>query len=210
MKLLFIGLLALSGVVNAAEITAKNGVEFLVVDGKDVKKISSDADKRLELSPGRHQLVARYDDEVKRGSKNVIFTSKPYVFDLDVTNENVVLNVPKFRFESQAIAFFRNPEWVLENVSTGKTTFISSTLMTGSGFGAFNNMEQVVADYNRQNGIIIEGGEAKDLEEVLVSVDKKGNVDIKGDTVTQLKLWYTKATNEEKKAFKRWMIEQDF
>ncbi|WP_407330897.1 DUF2057 family protein [Enterovibrio sp. 27052020O] len=210
MKMLLVGLLAFAGIAGATEITAKNGVEFLVVNGKDVKKIAADADKRLELAPGRYQVVARYDDEVKRGSKNVIFTSKPYVLDLDVTNDDLALVVPQFKFESQANAFFRNPEWEVETVSTGKTETITSVLMTGSGFGSYNNMEKAVADFNRQNGIIIEGGEAKDLEDVLVNIDDKGNVDITGDAATQLKLWYTKATNEEKKAFKRWMIDQDF
>ncbi|WP_394210556.1 DUF2057 family protein [Enterovibrio calviensis] len=210
MKMLLVGFFALSGVAGAAEITAKNGIEFLVVNGKNVKKIADDGDKRLDLTPGRHQIVARYDDEVKRGSKNVIFTSKPYVLDLDVSDDDLALVVPKFRIESQAAAFFRKPVWEVETVSTGNTEVVAGTLMTGSGFGSYRNMEKAVAEFNRQNGIVIEGGEAKDLEDVLVSVDEKGNVDIKGDTVTQLKLWYTKATNEEKKAFKRWMIEQDF
>ncbi|WP_028024930.1 YccT family protein [Enterovibrio calviensis] len=210
MKVCLLGLLVLSGAVNAAEITAKNGIEFLVINGEDVKKIADDGDKRLDLKPGNHQIVVRYDDEVKRGSKNVIFTSKPYVLDLEVSNSDLAVVVPKFKIESQASAFFREPVWEVETISTGKTKVITGIKMKGSGFGSYRNMENAVADFNRQNGIIIEGGEAKDLEEVLVSVDGEGNVDIKGDTTTQLKLWYTKATNDEKKAFKRWMIEQDF
>ncbi|MGF1766043.1 DUF2057 domain-containing protein [Enterovibrio makurazakiensis] len=210
MKMLMVGLLALSSIAGATEITAKNGVEFLVINGKNVKDLADDGDRRLDLTPGHYQIVARYDDEVKRGAKGVIFTSKPYVIDLEVANDSMALVVPKFKFESQAIAFFRDPEWKIQSIATGKSKIIPSVLMTGSGFGSYNNMEDAVAKYNRKNGIIIEGGEAKDLEDVLVNIDEKGNVDITGDAGTQLKLWYTKATNEEKKAFKRWMIDQDF
>ncbi|WP_241819216.1 YccT family protein [Enterovibrio norvegicus] len=199
-----------SGSVNAAQIEASHGLEFLVINGKGAKEFGPEANKRLDLISGNHQIVARFDGEVKRGSKTTIFTSKPYVFDVEIENEDLVLVVPKFRSESQAKAFFRNPEWGIETVSTGKTAIILGVLMKGSGFGSYSNMEEAVANYNRQNGIIIEGGEAKDLEDVLVNIDDKGNVDITGDAATQLKLWYTKATNEEKKAFKRWMIDQDF
>ncbi|MDD1782400.1 DUF2057 domain-containing protein [Enterovibrio sp. ZSDZ35] len=204
------GLLAMQGTAVAAELSADNGLEFLVINGKNVKNLSSEGDKRLELEPGNYQLVARFDDEVKRGSKTSMFTSKPFVFDITVANDDIALTIPKLKFESQAAAFFRNPEWEVENLSSGNTNKIDGVQLTGSGFGSYNNMEKAVAKYNQENGIIFEGGSPQDLEEVVVAIDEKGNVDIKGDTLTQLKLWYTKATTEEKKAFKRWMIDQDF
>lgn len=210
MKLFAVGLVALSTAAGAAELSAKNGLEFLVVNGKSVTKIANDGDKKLDLNPGKYQIVARFDEEVKRGSKSTIFTSKPYVFEIEMSSEDLFLVVPKFKFESQASAFFKKPEWMIENKSSGAVQSISGVRLTGVGFGSFNNMEKAVAQYNSDNGIIFEGGQAKNLEEMLVSVDDKGNVNIKGDTLTQLKLWYTKASIEEKKAFKRWMIEQDF
>ncbi len=210
MKLFFVGLFALSTAAGAAELSAKNGLEFLVVNGKSVTKIANDGDKKLDLNPGKYQIVARFDEEVKRGAKSTIFTSKPYVFEIEMSNQDLVLTVPKLKSESQAAAFFKKPKWEIENKSSGTVQSISGVRLNGVGFGSFNNMEKAVAQYNSDNGIIFESGEAKNLEEVLVNVDEKGNVSIKGDTLTQLKLWYTKASTEEKKVFKRWMIEQDF
>ncbi|PKF51012.1 YccT family protein [Enterovibrio nigricans] len=203
------GLLAIQGGAVAAELSADNGLEFLVINGKNVKTLGSEGDKRLDLQPGSYQVVARFDDEVKRGSKTSIFTSKPFVFDIDIGNDDMALTIPKLKFESRAAAFFRNPEWELENLTTDSTQKINGVKLTGSGFGSYNNMEKAIAKYNQENGIIFEGGSPQDLEEIVVAIDEKGNVDIKGDTVTQLKLWYTKASTEEKKAFKRWMIDQD-
>ncbi|MEZ8131245.1 YccT family protein [Enterovibrio norvegicus] len=210
MKLVAIGLVVVSSVVGAAELTTKNGLEFLVVNGKSATNVAKGGDKKLDLDPGKYQIVARFDEEVKRGSKSTIFTSKPYVFEIEMSNQDLVLVIPKLKFESQAAAFFKKPEWEIENKSSGAVQSISGVRLTGVGFGSFNNMEKAVAQYNSDNGIIFESGEAKNLEEMLVNVDEKGNVNIKGDTLTQLKLWYTKASTEEKKAFKRWMIEQDF
>ncbi|WP_232313158.1 YccT family protein [Enterovibrio coralii] len=193
----------MSSVTMSAELSAENGLEFLVVNGDNVKKISSEGDRKLELKPGSYQVVARFDDEVKRGSKNRIFTSKPYVFDIEVEDDDLALTVPDFRFESQADAFFRDPEWKVENLSSGKVYTVEGEKLSGSGFGSYSNIEEAVAKYNQENGIVFEGGSPQDLEELVVAIDDKGNVDIKGDTMTQLKLWYTKATTEEKKAFKR-------
>ncbi|AMG29747.1 DUF2057 domain-containing protein [Grimontia hollisae] len=208
--LVFALLCLFSGGALAGTLSAENGLELLLINGKDAKRYGDHADKVVVLSPGTYQIVARYDDEVKRGSRSTIFTSKPYVMEFEMGKEDVVLSIPKLKFESQATAFFREPIWELRNPTAGSVTVLASEKLTGSGFGSFGNMEKVIAEYNRENGIVFDGGKPQDLEDVLVSFEDDGRVSIKGDVLSQLKLWYTKATNEEKKSFKRWMVEQDF
>ncbi|NGN98090.1 DUF2057 domain-containing protein [Grimontia sp. S25] len=208
--ILFTLLCWFSGSVFAAQLSAENGLELLLINGKKAKSYGKHADKAVDLYPATYQIVARFDDEVKRGARSTIFTSKPYILTVAMGEDDLVLTIPRLKFESQATAFFRKPSWTLTNKTTGLNTNLQSEKLVGSGFGSFKNMEQAIADYNRKNGIVFEDGQAQNLEEVLVSVEENGSVSIDGDTFTQLKLWYTKATDEEKKSFRKWMIEQDF
>lgn len=210
MKLFLAVILALSGVVHAAQLSTSNGVEFLVINGKSINKYPEGAANALELVPGKYQIVARFEDNLKRGSKNTLFTSTPYVFDITIDQSDLVLLVPRMRTQSQAAAFFRDPAWQLKEVSTQIEQPVIPQELVGTGFGAFRNMEKAVAHHNQKNGIVFDDGNVKDLEELLITQEKKDLLVHKGDAGAQLKWWYTQANVEEKKAFRRWIISQDF
>lgn len=212
MKLRFVLLMALSAGVNAAQLSALSGVEFLVVNGKNVENYGEQAHKVLALEAGKYQIVARYEASLKRGSKNTLFTSKPYVFDIDVASNDLTLSVPKMRLLSHAKEFFRNPTWQLNDSVTAKQFTITGEELIGSGFGAFSNMEKAVANHNQNtaNALANEAIKPLPLPDLLVekAVIQDANTQ-QQDAFTQLTLWYRDATNEEKKAFKRWIIDND-
>lgn len=205
-----LALLLLSGGALAGDITTSNGVELLVVNGKEVDNFPGGSKREVSLSEGQYQVVIRFEEDVKRGSKSALYTSKPYVLDLAVPVGDLELSVPRMASHSQVSAYFNDPEWLVTDVNSGKVAAVRGEELPGSGFAAFRDIEKAVANYNRENGIAVVNGQTHDLQTAAVAVDDKGNVEIKGDSLTQLKLWYTKASNEEKKAFKRWMIDQDF
>lgn len=200
-------ILFFSGAVNAAQLSTLNGVELLAINGKSAKNYGETATKSLELVPGKYQIVARFEDNLKRGSKNSLYTSRPYVLDITLAESDLVLFVPPMRFESQAAAFFRNPVWKLKDISTDKSMQVFAVELEGTGFGAFRNMETAVAHHNQKNGIIFDNGNVQNLEQMLVSSD--GKVDMNADAGKQLQFWYTKADDKQKKAFRRWIIDQD-
>ncbi|HIF9083827.1 TPA: YccT family protein [Photobacterium damselae] len=195
----------------AATLSVANDIELLVIDGKKVEQSGWNKAKEVELANGQHQVVVRFDGEVKRGSKGTIYTTRPYLFNVDIKDQNaeIVLS-DTLTTLSQAEAYFaRGPEWQVK-FANGSEQVLDATELKGSGFGSFSDMEKLVALYNSKNGIVFEQGNPVDLEKVAVKVDEQGKVKITGDNLTQLKMWYSKATPEEKKAFKMWMTEQDY
>ena len=195
----------------AATLTVADKVKLLAVDGKEVKGQGWSEGEGVELTDGKHQIVVRFDGEVKRGSKTTIYTTRPYLFDIDLVDRNAEITLPRLTTESQAKAFFeRGATWQLA-LENGVTKPLVGVELQGDGFAAYSDIEAVIAAYNRDNGIVIEQGNAVDLQQVSVNVDNEtGKVEITGDALIQLKMWYTKASKEDKKAFKIWMAEKDF
>lgn len=195
----------------AATLTVADKVKLLAVDGKEVKGQGWSEVESVELTDGKHQIVVRFDGEVKRGSKTTIYTTRPYLFDIDLADRNAEITLPRLTTESQAKAFFeRGATWQLA-LENGVTKPLVGVELQGDGFAAYSDIEAVIAAYNRDNGIVIEQGNAVDLQQVSVNVDNEtGKVEITGDALIQLKMWYTKASKEDKKAFKIWMAEKDF
>ncbi|OOE98070.1 YccT family protein [Salinivibrio sp. IB643] len=199
-----------AGATQAATITSARNIEFLVADGKEVTFENWAPQQSIALSEGKHQLVMRFDGEVQRGSKAVIFTSRPYLFELNVDGRDATINIDaNLRVKTQATSYFDdNPQWQAE-FDNGEVMPLEAVELKGGGFGAYADMEALVAEYNRENGIIIDQGASKNLNDVLVEVDDQGQASIKGDALSQLKLWYTKASDQERKTFRRWIIDQD-
>ncbi|WP_297482432.1 DUF2057 domain-containing protein [uncultured Photobacterium sp.] len=195
----------------AATLTVADKVKLLAVDGKEVKGQGWSEVESVELTEGKHQVVVRFDGDVKRGSKTTIYTTRPYLFDIDLADMNAEITLPRLTTESQAKAFFeRGATWQLA-LENGAVKPLAGVELQGEGFAAYSDIEAVIAAYNRDNGIVIEQGNSVDLQQVSVDVDNEtGKVEITGDALTQLKMWYTKASKEDKKAFKIWMAEKDF
>ncbi|MPX98157.1 DUF2057 domain-containing protein, partial [Salinivibrio sp. VYel6] len=169
---LVLSTLLAASVTSAAEITSAPNIEFVVVDGKEISFEDWAPQQTIELANGTHQLVMRFDGEVKRGSKEVIFTSRPYLFELDVDGRDATINIDtNLRVKTQATSYFDdNPQWQAE-FDNGEVMPLEAVELKGDGFGAYADMEALVAEYNRENGIIIDQGESKNLNDVLVEVD---------------------------------------
>lgn len=208
-KLVGLSLVLLSSGLQAATLSSGKNVELLVVDGKKVQSSFWSPTETVELQPGRHQIVLRFDGELKNGSKKTMYTTRPYLFEMDVPDDDATITLPRLASLSQAKAHFaRGAQWQLE-LSDGSTQALSYVELHGKGMGAFKDMEALVADYNRQQGITFEQGYAVDLKQAAVEVTEQGEVTISGDALAQLKLWYSKANAEQKVAFKQWSKAQD-
>lgn len=195
---------------HAATLAVADKVQLLAVDGKEIKSQGWTAVDSVELSAGKHQVVVRFDGEVKRGSKSTIYTTRPYLFEIDLAAGDAEITLPRLTTESQAKAFFeRGAKWQLA-MADGTVQLLNGTELQGEGFAAYSDIEALVTAYNNENGIVIEKGNAVDLQKVAVNVDNQtGKVEITGDALTQLKMWYTKASKTDKKDFKIWMAEKD-
>ncbi|WP_325892073.1 YccT family protein [Grimontia sp. NTOU-MAR1] len=198
-----------SSVVVATEIEIGTDLQAYVLNGKEVDADSGD---RLNLVDGGNQLVVRYKSILSDGSNTKFFESKPYVFQFTNTGKSLSISIERFRKYIKAEKAFEkgNVEWSIEDANGKDIPFQLDELPGNSGFLPYADLSKAVAMYNKKNGIYFEGQEIKDLnEEVVVAVSETGKVELTGDALAQLKLWYTKASREERKAFRIWVINQE-
>lgn len=197
--------------LHAATLNIGRNIDLLVVDGEKFEQPGGfSPETSVELHGGDHQLLIRFNKQFRESSKTKHFTSKPYIFQVDLQGRDAeILSLP-LRTRSQTQAYFaRKPQWQLQ-YDSGEVVALKTTAIEGKGLAPYSDLEKLVAEYNQANGIVIEKGNLVDLEKMAVQVTEQGEVKVIGDSLTQLKMWYTKASEQEKKAFKIWMAEHDF
>lgn len=211
MKLLavFSTLLFWNSLASAAEIELGTDLQAYVLNGQEVDADSGDS---LTLVSGSNQLVVRYKAILDDGSNTKFFESKPYIFQFTNTGQDLFISTERFRKYIKAERAFEKEtvEWFVQNISGKGVPFQFEELPGNPGFLPYADLPKAVATYNKKNGIYFDGQEIKDLnEEVIVAVSETGEVELTGDALAQLKLWYTKASKEERKAFRKWVIDQE-
>ncbi len=162
------------------------------------------------------------DKKLGRGGSSEVFTSKPYVLNVNVTGEEVTIAHPQARsFKEAEVAFQSDqPQWLIKQ--DGQAIPYQQQVLEGkSGLFPYLGMDELVKNFNSERGIsfgedinkgkTIASVESKNISPVEV-VDKTPSapeVTSNLSNVEQLKSWYTKASTQERKEFRRWMIDQD-
>lgn len=205
--LVAVATLAFTSMVSAA--TLKIAYEFspYMLNGQEIK-----AGQEQQLQAGKNQLVVAYYAVLKDKSSRSMFDSRPYVLTFKNPGSDVTLIAPRFRDHNQAERKFANGqvEWLLQDANGRTFKVKAEELPSRGGFMPYANVPGLVADYNNKHGISFLGQDMEDLQDVAVKVAQDGSVKVTGDAVTQLKLWYTKASKIERKKFRMWMLEKDF
>ncbi|USD62150.1 DUF2057 domain-containing protein [Vibrio sp. SCSIO 43140] len=200
------------------------GVSLLYINGQEAESKTS----ANTIEEGKNQVVLRMDKKVGRGSSQTVYTSAPYVININVTGEEVKVNHPVARSKQEAEAAFRTsePEWRI--TQDGNTLqFTQEKLQGRDGFLPYSNIGELVAKHNEQRSISFVEGAAAQASAAPVaatvattaSVSAVANSDSSNDavaqvvnnpeTVEQLKAWYLKASKAERKEFRKWMIDQE-
>jgi len=164
------------------------------------------------LPQGKQQIVFQFAKSLKNGSKMEHFISKPYVLDLNISSSSDSYKLSHKHMRSYSVAetaFDSGREnWQLQKNGTKQADI--PEVMLSDGFLPYVDIEKSIRYHNSQKGILLTGDGMLDMTDAVVTVDEKtGKAEITGDAVTQLKLWYTKASKEEQKEFRRWMIDQE-
>ena len=209
MKVIIILLLVLlSPFSHAAILKTGMGVEILAVDGKKIAtSFFSDVD--IDLSDGIHQVVVRYSNNFK-GSEQV--ESKPYIFNVNVKGDTEV-GTARFHHQKQAESAIRHGlVWIITN--NEQTEKIASfDILTGKGVMPYNDIEKVVADYNKAHEIPSLGitSALDSASQVATAVNETTAPAGKAalTKAAQLKLLYKAANKPERKAFRLWLLDQE-
>jgi len=194
--------------VLANELHVGSGIDLKVLN---TNKPSEIADNQFQLVEGKNQIVIQVaKDYGSRGNSTGYVTSHPYIITFD-TKADVKLSLPRFHRAEQAEREFSKPapRWVVTTAQGEAISYTTEPLPGRDGLAPYANQTALVADYNKEHGLVFGNNKLEDLNALAYDVKQDGSVQVTGDAVTQLKLWYTKATQEEKKAFKYWMLDQD-
>jgi uncharacterized protein YccT (UPF0319 family) len=210
-KLILAALLSsIVATANAASLIPKDGISILFVNGQEAEsKIDAN-----EIGTGFNQVVIRMDKNMASGSNSDVFTSKPYVVTFESNGSNVEIDHPVARSKRQAEIAFEgnNPQWTLVQGGT-PIEYKQEVLKGKSGFFPYNDLDELMAEYNRERGISFDNGEIleKPVEAqaaVIQQTSAMAPAELP-ENLEQLKAWYLKASEEERKAFRRWMIDQE-
>lgn len=203
-------LLLAAGSVNAASLEPKRGVNLLYIDGVEVK------DKRelSQIEPGKAQVVLNYNKKLKDSGKERVFDSSPFVVTFDAPDKEITIAPPKFYTYDQAQqAFKHGPKWQIETDDGQKIAFEQEVLDRAEGFMPYFDMPERVAKHNQARGISF-GTSAAIMAKAqsVVKVAETGEeMVVQGPTTNleQLQAWYQKASKQERKEFRKWMIDQE-
>ena len=212
------------GSVNAATLSPKRGVSILYINGQaSQSKIGEN-----KISEGFNQIVVKMDKDMSRGSSSDVFTSKPYALTFTLSGGEVVVEHPVARSMTEARRAFENgnPKWVVK--VDGRPVEYQQTEIKGkSGFLPFSGIESSLSEHNEKNGIFFDNGQLidKPVEAQAIAVAATTTAAVTSTSskvektslakpvatsnVEQLKAWYLKSSKEERKAFRRWMIDQE-
>ncbi|NVD06360.1 DUF2057 domain-containing protein [Vibrio sp. JPW-9-11-11] len=220
------------GSVSAATLTPKRGVDILYINGQaSQSKIGEN-----QIEQGFNQVVLRMNKDMSKGSSSDVFTSKPFAISFDVRGDEVVIDHPIARSMNEAKKAFKNntPEWFVE-VDGNLVDYQQSHIKGKSGFLPFSGLQKRVAEHNAKQGIYFSNGKLVDKpadpltvqqavsvasvtsaasspSKVLETNTKKVSTRVEEQApqnLDQLKAWYLKSSKEERKAFRRWMIDQE-
>jgi hypothetical protein len=201
-------------VATAATLTPKKGVSILYINGFQAE----DKVGKNHLEKGYNQIVIRMDKDLSRGSSPAVFTSAPYVLNFEASGEYIVIGHPQARSEMEAMNVFKSeqPDWKL--IQDGSALeYTQEKLPSKGGLFPYLAMDKLLAEYNQSKGVYFEGGKLLDKPvevQVLPTIaEDTASRAVKepaaSSNLDQLKAWYLKASKQERKEFRKWMIDQE-
>lgn len=207
--------------LQAATITPKDGVEILFINGVEVEE---QRDKQ-QIDADKTQLLIKYNKKLGSGNSAQVFDSAPFVLTLTLPETDAVIHPPKvYSYEAANTAFKRTPKWTVTSSKGQSISYQQEKLPPSSGLMPYWKTDELLADYNAKKGIAFGAtaalmAKATTVESVAATASaeqasatpkmKKAEPVTEISNVEQLQAWYTKASKQERKAFRRWMIDQE-
>lgn len=206
-----IALLSSSSVFSAT-INLDSGIDLLVVNGEKVEDVDN-----ISLIDGENQLAVEFAGRLSEKGKREYFSSVPYIAvvkaeqnsDITIQLLSKTFSETKQRVEDKQPIF----EFIIDGASTQGEQVVLPPI---SDVFPYSNVPALVKSYNQTHGLIFESGKIRSLKKELEQVQLQESKAVKPETVAvetetslQMKLWYSRATSEERKAFRKWLIDQE-
>ncbi|EGR9006657.1 TPA: DUF2057 domain-containing protein [Vibrio vulnificus] len=192
--------------IHAAMISPVSGVKILFANGTEVDEPL----EPMEVDAKSAQLVVRYAAELGSGSNQKVFDSAPFVITINDLGEDIKLYPPKvFSYEQANREFNSSPKWRIEGVSGKEISYSQEKLKGNDGFMPYYGMEALIVKHNEERGIVFSAGVVKAEVATTDKMVEKPATTNNADALVQLQHWYKQASTEERKAFRKWMVDQE-
>ncbi|WP_441257481.1 DUF2057 family protein [Vibrio sp. Vf1514] len=206
---LILGISAFSVAAHAdAKLELPEFIDLIAVNGMKpvIDKAYTDS-RSVTLPDGTNQIVFKFEPMVEDNDGMRRVYSDVVVTKFATADTSLTFELPKYRRLSQARKDIKTFEWALKDAS-GKSIDLISDTLDSNGVQLGRNYIQDVLDYNQKGGVasipVAGFTYAKTLP---VNAQQRELTDT--ENVAQLKLWYTKASVEEREAFRQWVVDQD-
>lgn len=168
----------------------------------------------VSLTEGDNQFVVEFDGRLKKKNKLESVSVRPQIIvvsDIKPKTDKLEIKLAAKSYkqleslESQSLPLFE----VYKNGQLVDTT--QQELPAASGMFPYQDPVELVKQHNAEVGLIFDSGNIRSLKQELEAVQNQSHSSMKSDeteATLQLKIWYNRANDEERAAFKKWLSEQ--
>ncbi|MDW6001307.1 DUF2057 family protein [Vibrio mangrovi] len=200
-----------------------DSVDILAINAKQPEMASGlfPSDKET-LKNGVNQIVFKYSPAFEIGEDIRHAYSPVIIAKFAASDTNLHFKLPSYRSLTQAREEIGHMKWTLVD-DNGNNVVLAEDTLHKNGIQVGRDYAQEAQNYNAGSGIAAihsdVAPEAQNITTLQQPVKQHHSVPVAtpsakqahADTpnVTQLKRWYQKATEQERKVFRKWIIDQE-
>lgn len=209
-----LGALCLASVPNSfAGIELGNGVTLNTLNGEVIKEI-----EQVSLEAGENQLVLDYTGYLSERGKREFLSTVPYIVVIDAPiNSDIEIDLISRKYAKVSGLVDKEQPIFDVTVNGNQVDALQEVLPPAKGALPYGDIPELVRAYNQERGLVFDSGKIRSLKEELAAVQTGAVVDAtvatdstvqESENTLQLKLWYSRANEEERKAFQKWLVDQ--
>ncbi|MGO2342843.1 DUF2057 family protein [Vibrio litoralis] len=200
-----IALLASQLVQAEVKIPIPDSINLLVVNSlkPEIQKGGFFGSDYLVLPDGENQLVFKFQPIVEDGGTMRQAYSDVIVVKFSESDKELKFQLPEYKSLNQARQEVKTFNWSLVDDKNEAIEIVKDRL-NSNGVQLGRNFLEDVTDYNRRGGVAAITTGAVAAKSLPVNAQAKDD----SENVAQLKAWYLKANEQERKDFQVWLIDQ--
>ena len=196
-----------------AALDLATGISLNTLNGEVVENVED-----AVLTSGENQLVLDYTGYLSYKGKREFISTVPYIMVVTVPeNGDVDVDLVSRKYEKVTKNVDRELPIFNVAINGDDVEVVQEVLPPSQGALPYSDIPQLVKDYNQERGLVFDSGKIRSLKEELAAVQTGAVVGAtvaadstvqESENTLQLKLWYSRASEEERKAFQKWLIDQ--
>ncbi|WP_342607242.1 DUF2057 family protein [Vibrio tritonius] len=194
------------------------GVDILAINSQQPEKsVGLFASDEETLKDGLNQIVFKYSPSFMVGTDLKQAYSDVYVVKLNAKDTELSFKLPDYRSVNEAKEHIENMQWSLVD-KQGHNVVVAQDKLKKNGIQIGRDYVAEIKEYNLNGGIAAMNSALviADQDHVATTVvsnstqvNKAPVVNTTVSNLNQLKAWYKKSSEQERKAFRKWIVDQE-